>query len=207
MRPIARRRPLTRHAISHRLGRCLLATFLLGAVTGPSVAVAAPESYGSRQTPLALAPEYGDIEFSDPGTGTGTMVVSTREGIEVRLESSPGGDPVGIYRAPGEVLGMALRGTRAFLFLGGRGLVGLDLTTPSNPVVATTATAPSRVRMGAILPDGSCAAASDSFVHVYRAGSGGDLSLLQTLSYGDGRVIRRVRAHGDSILVVASRPG
>ncbi|HET9952113.1 MAG TPA: FlgD immunoglobulin-like domain containing protein [Candidatus Eisenbacteria bacterium] len=180
---------------------------LVGLVLSAPGAWAAPESFGARQSPLALSPEYGEIAFSDPGAGTGTMVVSTREGVEVRLATSPGGDPVGIYRAPGAVEGLAVRGTRAYLFQGVRGITALDLSDPASPVVSASATTPSAVRMGAVLEDGSCVAASDSFVHVFRLGSGGELALAQSVSYGDGRLIRRVRAQGDSILVVASRPG
>jgi hypothetical protein len=180
---------------------------LLGLILSATGASAAPESFGARQSPLALAPEYGEIAFSDPGTGTGTMVVSTREGVEVRLAASPGGDPAGIYRAPGAVRGIAVRGARAYLFQGDRGITALDLTDPSNPAVTTSATATSSVRMGAVLSDGSCVAASDSFVFVYRLESGGELTLAQMVSYADGRQIRRVRAQGDSILVVAARPG
>ena len=180
---------------------------LLGLILAASGASAAPESFGARQSPLALTPEFGEIAFSNPGTGTGTMVVATREGVEVRLAASPGGDPVGIYRAPGSVRGIAARGTRAYLFQGDRGITALDLTDPANPSVATSATAPSTLRMGAILSDGSCVAASDSFLFVYRLESGGGLTLAQTVSFGDGRLIRRVRAQGDSILVVAARPG
>lgn len=203
MRPLPWRRPTLIGAIHGLLTRIAL----LGLILSASGASAAPESYGSRQSPLAYTPEYGEIAFSDPGTGTGTMVVATREGVEVRLAATPGGDPVGIYRAAGSVRGLAVRGTRAYLFQGDRGITALDLSDPSNPSVISSATPPSSVRMGAILTDGSCVAASDSFVHVYRLESGGDLSLAQTLSFGDGRLIRRVRAQGDSILVVAARLG
>jgi len=207
MQPIAARRPTILEVTPYRLDRWFLRVAALGLLVAAHAGMAAPESFGLRQSPLALSPEYGDIAFSDPGTGTGTMVVSTREGIEVRAASSPKGDPIGIYRAPGVVLGMALSGARAYLFQGDLGITRLDLTDPSNPIVAATVITPSSVRMGAILADGSCVAASDSFVHVCRLESGGDLSLLQTLAYTDGRLIRRVRAHGDSILVVAARPG
>jgi len=203
MRPHPRRKPFLFEVIHPLYARIAL----LGLILSAAGASAAPESLGSRQTPLAHSPEYGDIAFSEPGTGTGTMVVSTREGVEVRLATSPGGDPVGIYRAPGSVKGIAVRGARAYLFQGDRGITALDLSDPSSPAVTASIGTPSSVRMGAILSDGSCVAASDSFLHVYRLESGGELTLAQTLSYGDGRLIRRVRCHGDSILVVAARPG
>src|SRR5262245_52969788 len=186
---------------------------LLGLLASAALAWLAPaaraadQSLGIRQTPLAYSPEYGEIAPSDPGTGTGTIVVSTREGAEVRLATSPAGDPVGIVRTVGVVEGVAARGARAILFQGGRGFTALDIATPANPTVTTSVVTPNAVRMGALLADGSCVAASDSFAFVYRLEPGGDYTLLSTISYSDGRVIRRVRAHGDSILVVAARPG
>lgn len=162
---------------------------------------------GARQTPLAVEPEYGVVVLSTPGSPSGHLLVSTREGVEIRDPSNPGGDALGVYRAAGVVEAIAARGSRAYLFQGAQGFSILDLSTPAAPRLEATLTLPHPANRGAILVDGSCITASDSFVQIVRLESGGELRLLETLSYGDGRLIRSVRAEGDSILVVAARPG
>ncbi|HEU4725906.1 MAG TPA: FlgD immunoglobulin-like domain containing protein [Candidatus Eisenbacteria bacterium] len=170
-------------------------------------AEASVESFGLRQTPLAYEPEYGELFLTTPGSPGGALVVATREGLEVRAASDPGGDPLGLYRTAGVVEGIAGAGARAYLFQGDRGVSLIDLSTPATPRLATSFGTPHAVRFGAILGDGSVVAASDSFVQILRLEPTGDLTLLETLSYADGRQIRRVRASGDSFLVVAARPG
>lgn len=198
-------RPAAVRIVFLSLGLALLG--LAAPAAAPRAARAAEASLGARQTPLAYAPEYGEIVFSDPDRAAGTVVVGTREGAEVRLANAPGGAAAGIYRAEGVVQGIAVRGTDAILFQGDRGFTALDLTMPARPSVIASEITPRPAKMGALLADGSCAVASDSSVYVYRRGSGGSFTLLQAIDYSDGRVIRRVRASGDSILVVASRPG
>ena len=174
---------------------------------GPPGAGAEPISLGARQTPLAVEPEYGDVVLSDPGSGTGSLLVSTREGIEIRLPGDPGGIPVAIYRTAGAVEAVAARGSRAYLLQGTRGISLLDLSTPAAPRLTASLETPHPAERGAILGDGSCVAASDSFVQIVRLENGSDLRLIETISYADGRQIRSVCAAGDSILVVATRPG
>lgn len=172
----------------------------------PREAPAEPYSFGARQTPLAHEPEYGALFLSNPGSA-GALVVSTREGVEIRSSLDPGGAPIGIYRAAGVVEGVTGAGARAVLFQGDRGVSLLDLGVPAAPRLATSFATPHAARFGAMLGDGSVLAASDSFVQVLRLEPGGDLTLLETIAYGDDRRVRRVRASGDSFLVVAARPG
>ncbi len=202
-----RLRPRSEKALptAHRSALLLLLVACLQ--FGPRGAGADPLSLGARQTPLAYAPEYGDVVLSAPGTGTGTLLVSTREGVEIRDPSNAGGDALGVYRVVGVVEAIAARGSRAYLFQGARGFSILDLSTPAAPRLEATLELPHPAKRGAILVDGSCIAASDSFLQVVRLESSGELRLLETLSYGDGRLIRSVRAEGDSILVVAARAG
>ena len=203
MRPRLRAEPALRQALS------LLLPFLLGAIASlhPSGVRADIVSFGARQTPLAYEPEYGNVVLTAPGTGTGTLLVATREGVEVRDPNNPGGAPLSVYRTAGVVEGIAGAGVRAYLFQGTRGISLLDLSTPATPHLATSLGTFHAAEFGAILGDGSVIAASDSFVQVIRLETSGDLNLLETLSYSDGRRIRSVRASGDSFLVVAARPG
>lgn len=203
MRPRSRLEPALPKALR------LLLPFLLGAIVGlPIRAAHADEvSFGARQTPLSYEPEYGDLALTAPGTGTGVLLVATREGVEVRDRSDPGGAAIATYRTAGVVEGIAAAGTRAYLFQGTRGFSLLDVSVPATPRLAASLGTPHAAEFGAVLGDGSVLAASDSFVQVVRLESNGDLNLLETLSYADSRQIRRVRASGDSFLVVAARPG
>jgi hypothetical protein len=180
----------------------LLAALLLAL---PATGRASVESFGVRQLPLAAAPEYGEIAANNPGSGSGILLVATRDGVEFRLEGNPGAVP-DVYRTNGAVSGVAAKGTHGYLFLGERGIEYLSLLTPLNPRMGATL-APTPVTRGDILDDGSCVAAGDSSFHLFRLEAGPTLRLLQSISYTDGRVIRRVRTQGDSILVVASRLG
>ena len=192
-----------------RLG--ILGIVLAAAALSPAPVRAAVESFGVRQTPLADAPEYGEIVYTNPdqtvAPPTGAVVVSTREGVEVRAAASPDAASPGIYRAAGVVQGLAALNARAYLFQGDRGFTVLDVATPSTPTAVTAVQTPTPVHFGAVLTDGSVAAASDSFVYLYRWNAGDAYDLSQTITYSDGRLVRRVRAHGDSLLVVAARPG
>ncbi|HSQ58905.1 MAG TPA: FlgD immunoglobulin-like domain containing protein [Acidobacteriota bacterium] len=163
-------------------------------------------SLGTRLTPLADSPEYGQVaRVAD--SPSGAILVATRDGLEVRLEGSPGGAPVGRYRGAHPVAGVAGRGTRAYLIHAQGGLSLLDISDPAAPALRTTLVLPVAARHGAVLDDGSIAASSDSFVQVVRLESGSDLRLIQTLSYSDGRRIARIRARHDSLLVAAFRTG
>lgn len=152
------------------------------------------------------SPEYGRITPLAESP-TGAILVATRDGLEVRLAASPGGAPAGRYRGAHPVSGVAGHGARAYLLHGRGGLSLLDVSDPSAPALRSTLALPEPAERGAVLQDGSCVAASDSFLQVVRLENGTDLRLLQTLSYSDGRRIAAIRARRDSLLVAAFRTG
>ncbi|HEU4334253.1 MAG TPA: hypothetical protein VFT32_07135 [Candidatus Eisenbacteria bacterium] len=163
-------------------------------------------SLGTRLTPLFDSPEYGQV-VRVPGAPNGAILVATRDGLEVRLEASPGGVPAGRYRGAHPVSGVAGRGTRAYLLHGEGGISLLDVSDPAAPLLRSTLALPREAERGTVLGDGSCVVSSDSFLHVVRLESGADLRLIQTLAYPDGRRIAAVRARNDSLLVAAFRTG
>jgi hypothetical protein len=193
------------------LARLLLvvAASLVGSGAPAPPAPAAPldaGSLGTRLTPLFDSPEYGQV-VRVPGSPSDAVLVATRDGLEVRLEASPGGAPVGRYRGAHPVSGVAGLGTRAYLLHGEGGISLLDVSDPAAPVLRSTLALPRKAERGTVLGDGSCVAASDSFLQVVRLENGVDLRLIQTLSYPDGRRIAAIRARNDSLLVAAFRTG
>jgi len=206
MRPAPRRPPTVSFP---RGGGLLLYLAVAWLAWGPAAALAAPgsgASLGLRQTPIADAPEYGTLE-SVTGSPSDLLLAATRDGFDVHAAASLGGARVGAYRSASPVRSVAGRATRAVLFHGIGGLSILDISNPASPLLVSSLVTPHRADAGAVFGDGSCAAISDSFLHVVRLEAGTGWRVVETLSFTDGRRLVRARARGDSLLVVAARPG
>lgn len=162
----------------------------------------------SRGVPSSLSAHYGPaVPLGDP-SGDGPIVVPTGTGVEIR-DTAAGGVPViGVFRTAGAVAHAAVSGTSAFLFLGKRGLIALDLSDPASPVAAGSLAGLGDVVRGAASPSGyGLAAASDSVIHFLAWTASGDLSLLRTIAFTDGRRVNALAARSDSFLVASSRGG
>ena len=207
MRPATRRPPAFHPS---RGGGLLLSWFLVVlAWSAATTARAAPDGAGAlgvRRAPLADTPEYGTLE-SVAGSPDGLLLAATRDGIDVHASGSLGAAPVGVFRSASPVRAVAGRGARAVLFHGAGGVSILDLADPASPALEFSLATPRRADGGAVFGDGSCAAISDSFLQVVRLDPGNGWRLFQTVSFTDGRRLVRARARGDSLLVVAARPG
>ncbi len=174
----------------------------------PRLAPAAPEVVAVRGTPSSLSARYGaavPVGTSFPGY----YVIPSTAGCEIRLASQASGDSlVSTFRSAGVFTEVVAAGSVFYLMAGTRGIVAIDLTDPAAPAaLGLFGGVPSAQHGAYSAASRVLAAGADSTVHFLREGAAGDLALLQTRGYSDGRRVMRIAARGDSFLVAAERPG
>lgn len=185
----------------------LVSGSLLLAAAGPPPAAATPKVVATRGLPSSISSEYGEaVSLGDPSVA-GPYVIPTRWGIEVRDAVIGGEAPIGSFRTSGSVGAVAVDGSTAYLFAGPRGIIAVDLADQANPVAIGARADLGDVTLGAASPSGyGLAASADTVLHFLGRSTPGELSLLTTLHFSDGRLIRGIRARADSFLVVSARP-
>lgn len=132
-------------------------------------------------------------------------MVPTRTGIEFR-GATTGDQLFGSFRTAGVVDEVAWTGRTAYLFAGDRGIVAVDATDSTNLAAIGGHDHLGTLEHGAFARgSATLAAASESTLYLFRETSPGNLSLLDTRAYRDGRDIVRVQARTDSFLVLSVR--
>ena len=186
-----------------RLGSLLVLIFGLAA---PATLHAASKVVAHTEMPSSISAIYGRaVPLGDPSVA-GLYAIPTRTGFEIRDASAPAADPIGIWRAPGRMDELTVNGSTAYVFAGSRGIAIVDITNPAQPVLIGSRIDSMPALVGAALPQGGGLVVSDgASIQVYRRTSPGDLSPLAGISYGDGRIVRSVRARADSFLVMSER--
>ena len=145
------------------------------------------------------------MPLGDPSVA-GLYAIPTGTGLEVRDAASPGADPVGVWRSAGSIGDLAVDGTTAYLFAGTRGILAVDLATPSAPRLVGSRVDAEPALLGATLPVGGGLVVSDGAgLRLYRRSTPADIVFLSSVAYADGREIRAIRARADSLLVVSER--
>lgn len=188
--------------------RRLIAGLLVAAaaVAVPVGAGASPEVVATRGLPSSLTAEYGAAVPLGAPHPAGAYAIATRWGLEVRNVAPPDTDPIGSFRTSGAIRSLAAHGTTAYLFAGSRGIVAVDLSTPSAPVANGALGDLGEVTTGAVSEAGDAlAAASDRGLLFVAIPSPGAMALRATVAYPDGRAVRAVAARGDSFLVASER--
>jgi hypothetical protein len=188
---------------SCRLGSLLVLTFGLAA---PATLHAASKVVAHTETPSSISALYGRaVPLGDP-SAAGLYAIPTRTGFEIRDAAAPGTDPIGVWRAPGPMGELTVSGSIAYVMAGSRGIAIVDITNPAQPVLIGSRIDSAPALLGAALPQGGGLVASDgASIQVYRRTSPGDLTPLTGITYGDGRIVRAVRARADSFLVMSER--
>jgi len=188
---------------SCRLGSLLVLTFGLAA---PATLHAASKVVAHTETPSSISAIYGRaVPLGDP-SAAGLYAIPTRTGFEIRDAAAPGTDPIGLWRAPGPMGELTVNGSIAYVMAGSRGIAIVDITNPAQPVLIGSRIDSAPALLGAALPQGGGLVASDgASIQVYRRTSPGDLTPLTGITFGDGRIVRAIRARADSFLVVSER--
>ncbi len=172
----------------------------------PHVAGAYPEVVATRGLPSSTSAVYGAaVPLGNPSVA-GLYAIPMGSGFEIRDAAVGGDPPVGSFRTSGVVEALAADGTTLYLFAGSRGVLAVDITDPANPVAIGSRGDLGDVALGAASPTGyGLIAAAGSDLHFLARAAPGDISLLTTLHFTDGRTFRGAVARADSFLVVSAR--
>ena len=157
------------------------------------------------QAPSSISAHYGAPVAVRPEPTGGSYLVPTSAGIEFRW-SDPSGDRLfGVFRTAGTVNEVVWSGSAAYLLAGERGIVAVDVDTTGLVAIGSHDNL-GDLRHGAFAPSsGTLAVAADHDLFFLHEQSPGNLSLLESRSFTDGRRILRIQAHADSFLVLSLR--
>jgi len=177
---------------------------LLGAsaLFAPRQALCRAKIEADQGLPSSVSANYGEAV---PMGVTGPYLIPTGNGIEVR-EILSGTKLISAVRTPGAINAATFDGATAYLFTGSRGILAVDLTNPAQPAPIGSLNGIGTVTLGAASPNGyGLAALSDRGLLFLGRTSPGNLNLLATKTFADGRQVIGIRAHADSFVVVSSR--
>lgn len=186
------------------LARTLLAGCLLAAA--PSLGGAYPEVVATRGLPSSISAGYGAaVPLGNPSVA-GPYAIPTGWGFEIRDAAIGGDPPIGSFRTSGVVSALAADGATLYLFAGSRGIVAVDITDTADPIAIGSRGDLGDVTLGAASPNGyGLVAAAGSDLHFLARAAPGDMSLVATLHFTDGRIFSGAAARADSFLVVSAR--
>ena len=174
----------------------------------PRDARASSEIVAARLAPSSVSARYGPAVRVNVSSQGALYLVPSGTGVELRRSDATSDTLLDTFRTAGVVNEVAWSGTTAYLLAGDRGIVAVDASTSSSLVAIGSHDHLGTIQHGAFAPSsGTLAAATDQTLHFFREQPllPGQLQLLQSRVYTDGRRIVRVRARADSFLVLSLR--